>query len=178
MSCADWTPLGPAVSTSSLLGIGLQYLAGQYIYPWRTESSWIGSCRQLQVMLDDGSVHVANVKFKGFTFTGFFSPVQNPPVLNNLYAGALAQLNFSLGGFHGLDVIADGFPKSQQISCSTKAPIGSPVTIGSPSGLLFNPLNGRYTYLWKTQSAWRNTCREFQVTFTDGTVKKAQFKFN
>jgi hypothetical protein len=36
----------------------------QYIYVWKTDSSWAGTCRQLVMQLDDGSVHRANFKFK------------------------------------------------------------------------------------------------------------------
>jgi uncharacterized repeat protein (TIGR01451 family) len=35
-----------------------------YNYVWKTDSSWAGTCRQLVVTLNDGSVHVANFKFK------------------------------------------------------------------------------------------------------------------
>ncbi|MBD0326526.1 MAG: PxKF domain-containing protein, partial [Pyrinomonadaceae bacterium] len=36
----------------------------QYIYTWKTESSWAGTCRQLVITLKDGTVHVANFRFK------------------------------------------------------------------------------------------------------------------
>src|SRR5205085_8595890 len=29
----------------------------QYIYVWKTDASWAGTCRQLVVQLNDGSVH-------------------------------------------------------------------------------------------------------------------------
>lgn len=47
-------------------GSSLSYDAssGQYVYVWKTESSWAGTCRQLVVTLKDGSVHRANFKFK------------------------------------------------------------------------------------------------------------------
>ena len=47
-------------------GSSLNYdtLADQYIYVWKTEKSWAGSCRQLQVQLNDGTLHTANFKFK------------------------------------------------------------------------------------------------------------------
>jgi hypothetical protein len=46
-------------------GSSLSYGSGdQYIYVWKTESSWAGTCRQLNVVLNDGSVHQANFKFK------------------------------------------------------------------------------------------------------------------
>jgi hypothetical protein len=36
----------------------------QYIYVWKTEKAWATKCRQLQVKLKDGTVHMANFKFK------------------------------------------------------------------------------------------------------------------
>jgi hypothetical protein len=36
----------------------------QYIYIWKTEGSWAGTCRQLVLQLNDGSTHRANFKFK------------------------------------------------------------------------------------------------------------------
>lgn len=44
----------------------LQYDAGtgQYLYVWKTEKSWIGQCRILQIKLKDGSSRTALFKFK------------------------------------------------------------------------------------------------------------------
>lgn len=42
----------------------LSYGSGQYTYVWKTESSWVGTCRQLVVKLNDGSEHRANFKFR------------------------------------------------------------------------------------------------------------------
>ncbi len=36
----------------------------QYTYAWKTNKSWAGTCRQLVVILDDGSIHTANFRFK------------------------------------------------------------------------------------------------------------------
>lgn len=35
-----------------------------YTYVWKTEKSWVGTCRQLTVTLTDGTVHEAHFKFK------------------------------------------------------------------------------------------------------------------
>lgn len=45
-------------------GSSLSYDAsvGQYIYVWKTDRLWAGTCRQLVVKLDDGTVHRANFK--------------------------------------------------------------------------------------------------------------------
>jgi uncharacterized repeat protein (TIGR01451 family) len=46
-------------------GSSLTYSSGdQYHYNWKTDSSWAGTCRQLVVTLNDGSIHRANFKFK------------------------------------------------------------------------------------------------------------------
>lgn len=46
-------------------GSTLQYDAttGQYIYVWKTEKAWAGTCRQLQVKYKDGTTQVANFNF-------------------------------------------------------------------------------------------------------------------
>lgn len=36
----------------------------QYNFVWKTEKAWAGTCRQLVVQLNDGSLHRANFKFK------------------------------------------------------------------------------------------------------------------
>jgi hypothetical protein len=54
-----------AASTS-----GLQYDSsvnspiGQYIYVWKTDKAWAGTCRRLDVMLTDGTTHSAQFQFK------------------------------------------------------------------------------------------------------------------
>jgi hypothetical protein len=44
----------------------LSYSPGnnQYLYVWKTQKSWSGTCRQLIVRLIDGSEHIALFKFK------------------------------------------------------------------------------------------------------------------
>jgi hypothetical protein len=36
--------------------------AGQYVYVWKTDKAWAGSCRTLVVKLKDGTLHYANFK--------------------------------------------------------------------------------------------------------------------
>lgn len=45
-------------------GSSLNFGGDQYNYVWKTERSWAGTCRQLVLTLNDGSVHTANFKFK------------------------------------------------------------------------------------------------------------------
>jgi hypothetical protein len=47
-------------------GSSLNYDAAtdQYVYVWKTDASWAGTCRQLVVRLNDGTEHRANFQFK------------------------------------------------------------------------------------------------------------------
>ena len=66
IACDASAPVTDLTDTVTAGGSSLSYDAGsdQYIYIWKTDSSWAGSCRQLIITLNDGSVHVANFKFK------------------------------------------------------------------------------------------------------------------
>jgi hypothetical protein len=52
--------------TTTAGGSALQYNAttNTYSYVWKTDKAWVGTCRQLTVKLNDGSVHTASFKFK------------------------------------------------------------------------------------------------------------------
>jgi uncharacterized repeat protein (TIGR01451 family) len=122
---------------------------------------------------------VRTVEVSPYNFTGFFAPIDNPPVLNEMKAGAAAPVKFSLGGNQGLNIFAAGSPSSVQVSCNSGVPI-SPVeeteTAGQ-SSLSYDAASDRYKYTWKTESSWKNTCRVLTVTLRDGTVHTATFKF-
>jgi hypothetical protein len=64
VSCATGAPQDLIEETVTAGGSSLSYGNGQYVYVWKTDKSWVGNCRQLQVKLTDGSLHVANFIFK------------------------------------------------------------------------------------------------------------------
>jgi uncharacterized repeat protein (TIGR01451 family) len=64
LNCDTNDPGVDVVETLTAGGSSLSYGPDQYVYVWKTESSWAGTCRQLIVKLNDGSTHVANFKFK------------------------------------------------------------------------------------------------------------------
>jgi uncharacterized repeat protein (TIGR01451 family) len=122
---------------------------------------------------------VRTVEVLPYNFTGFFSPIDNPPAFNEMKAGQAAPVKFSLGGNQGLNIFAAGSPSSVQISCNTSDPV-LPVeeteTAGQ-SSLTYDSTSNQYKYTWKTESSWKNTCRQLTVTLRDGTVHTAKFKF-
>jgi predicted extracellular nuclease len=114
-----------------------------------------------------------------YDFTGFFAPVDNLPTLNVSKAGSAIPVKFSLAGDQGLNIFAAGYPLSAPIQCDPSEPtsgIEETVTAGS-SSLSYDPLTGAYTYVWKTNKAWANSCRRLTVVLADGSSHLADFRF-
>lgn len=129
-----------------------------------------------------GNTANANADYQvasGFNFVGFFQPVDNLPTVNVVNAGQSIPINFSLGGNFGLNIFAAGYPVSVQIGCASGAltnNIEETVTAGG-SSLTYEAATDRYTYVWRTDRAWRGTCRQLQVRLTDGSTHAANFQF-
>lgn len=122
---------------------------------------------------------VVGLNLLHYNFTGFFQPVDNLPVFNEVNSGRAIPVKFSLGGYQGLNIFAPGYPLSQQIVCDTGAPlddIEETVTAGG-SSLSYDAGSDRYNYVWKTEKAWAGTCRQLVVQFIDGTIRRANFEF-
>ena len=49
-------------------------------------------------------------------------------------------------------------------------------TNGGASGLTYDGASGFDTYVWKTDKAWAETCRQLVHSFADGTVARPSFK--
>ncbi len=115
-----------------------------------------------------------------YPFNGFFQPVDNLPALNVAKAGSAIPVKFSLGGNQGLNIFYDlTYPASQQINCSTTAPldtIETTVTAGG-SSLSYDASSNQYTYVWKTNSVWAGTCRALVVRTKFGLGDTADLKF-
>jgi len=64
-SCGSTAALDTIEETVTAGGSGLQYdpAADQYIYVWKSDKTWAGTCRQLVVKLKDGTVHWAHFSF-------------------------------------------------------------------------------------------------------------------
>ena len=89
-------------------------------------------------------------------------------MVNEVKAGQSIPVKFSLGGDLGLNILAAGYPASQQIACNNSAPISAvEETTTANQGLTYS--GGQYNYVWKTQKSWAGTCRKFVLRLTDGT---------
>jgi probable HAF family extracellular repeat protein len=117
-----------------------------------------------------------------YDFDGFFSPVDNPDVLNRVRAGSAIPLKFSLGGDQGLDIFAEAggssSPSSRPISCDPAGPTDTleQTVSTNPSGLTYDAATGLYTYVWKTRKDWTG-CRQLVLRLDDGKEYTADFEF-
>ncbi len=104
--------------------------------------------------------------------------MDNSPTVNRVNAGRSIPIKFSLGGNRGLNILAAGYPASQQINISSGTPIDDiEQTTTANQGLTYDAASGQYTYVWKTLSAWSGTSRRFILRLTDGTDHVALFTF-
>ena len=113
-----------------------------------------------------------------YEFSGFFRPVSMTEV-NAVNAGRSVPVLFSLGGDQGLDVIAEGYPRSVQVPCSSVADADAvePTSTPGSSGLTYDAVTDQYHYVWKTDSAWAGQCRQFVLQLDDGSTHRAYFRF-
>ena len=66
VACNSSDPASDLTETVTAGGSSLSYDSStdRYIYVWKTDPSWAGTCRQLVMELNDGSIYRANFRFK------------------------------------------------------------------------------------------------------------------
>lgn len=99
------------------------------------------------------------------------------PTLSSAEAGSAVPVTFILAGNQGPDIIALGYPQSQQITCDGRAPLDGVERTADSSSLSYDPGSNKYTYAWQTDEAWAGTCRQLIVKLIDGAEYKADFRF-
>ncbi len=113
-----------------------------------------------------------------FEFGGFLSPVDGD-IANRATGGSAIPVKFSLGGDRGQDIFAAGSPTVLSVSCDGLGPsdqIEETVTAGN-SRLTYDATDDVYTYVWRTDRNWRETCRKLVLDFRDGSRSVATFDF-
>ena len=124
----------------------------------------------------DGREHAVLLTLVPY-FDGFYQPVDNLPTLNKTKPGKTMPIRFSLGEDKGLDIFAEGYPKSEAIPCDSTATVdGIEETVAGKGGLSYNASTDTYEYAWATGSSWSG-CKQFVMKLKDGTVHRANFIF-
>jgi hypothetical protein len=114
-----------------------------------------------------------------YRFGGFGAPVNAPPIVNTLKAGAGVPVKFSLGGNQGLGIFATGYPASRTVSCRPDATTDEiEQTVNADhSSLRYDAATDTYTYVWKSGMSWAGQCRRLILRLADGIEHTALFRF-
>jgi hypothetical protein len=113
-----------------------------------------------------------------YDFGGWLAPLNALPTRNTVKAGRAVPVKFSLGGDQGLNIFSGTGPGTGSLSCTAVAtdPVEETLTAGS-SSLSYDASTGLYTYVWKTETGWANTCRSFRLNLRDGSTHQISFQF-
>jgi hypothetical protein len=132
-----------------------------------------------------------------YDFNGFFAPVYNYTdaegnlAINVVHAPAAIPVKFSLGGYRGLDVFADNFPRAQDITsdCDQGPVVEMDPELADPNlypatdnpggnSLSYDATTDTYTYVWKTsRQPYANRCWQLILKFNDAVATKAHANF-
>ena len=112
-----------------------------------------------------------------YAFGEFLAPIDSGGVLNIVKAGQGVPVKFSLGGDYGLDVLQSATPSTIACDSASQTDTVETTTTADASRLSYNAATGVYTYVWKTDKAWANSCVMLTVTLADGVSHTALFKF-
>jgi HYR domain len=120
------------------------------------------------------------VTVTGFTFLGFFKPIDNLPVMNTVKGGSTVPVKWRLQGQGGIeitDVAAVDAAKldASPIPCSSAVALDLEFTMTGGTSLRYDPMAPQYILNWQTPRQ-PGTCWELRVPFVDGTVQRAQFR--
>jgi chitinase len=123
---------------------------------------------------DDGAV--------SYVFQGFFSPIDNPPLINTTKAGSAVPVKWRLTTSAGTpvsDPTSFGGLFSYAVDCGLSTQLETPLESTAPgeSSLMYLG-DGNWQINWKTLSSYpKGSCRVLDLLLKDGTHHYANFKF-
>ena len=117
---------------------------------------------------------IVGLDLLNYGFEGYRPPVI-PGNVATITAGSALPMKFTLDDATGLNVLFAN-PRSRRVNCATGAPIGAWSSTLATVGLTESP-PGTYNYDWKTDKAWSETCRVFELTLDDGSYWRATVTF-
>jgi hypothetical protein len=108
-----------------------------------------------------------------------FFGVKKPPAFNDVIAGRVVAVSFTLGGNFGLAIFDEGSPSFERIACGASAGVGPIAPTGGPltASVIYKPEGERYAYATKTDRNWAGTCRSLTLRLNDGSSHVVYFSF-
>jgi hypothetical protein len=129
---------------------------------------------------DSGKTATASLRVI-YNYSGFSSPVDNPPTVNVAKGGQAVRIKWQLTDANGVGISDPGSfagLTSYQANCSQWGGMTDPIPEepSGASGLQYLG-SGNWQYNWKTSKGYAGTCRVMVLTLNDGTQHTAEFKF-
>jgi hypothetical protein len=116
-----------------------------------------------------------------YDWTGFFQPVDMGNVVNKAKAGQSIPIKFSLHGYQGMNIFAQGVQNNPGFTAGTVPPANTSDDIEiyatSVPGLTYDQASDQYTYVWKTDKALAGVSGTFKLVTADGVTHTAMFTF-
>ena len=105
---------------------------------------------------------------------GMSGPLATMPAVTTVKAGTAVPVGLDLGVNAGKKIMAPGSPMSEQVSCGDPSQV-----LGLPAdGGKVNASNGGHVeFVWKTDKAWKGTCRRLVVSFSPSGWNTASAMF-
>jgi hypothetical protein len=116
-----------------------------------------------------------------YNFSGFTSPVDNPPTLNTANSGQAIPLKWRITDANGVPVtnLANVTVKVVGFACSLGTTPDLPQESASGNSGLQNQGNGNYQFNWKTPKTYANSCKTMKLDLGEGPGQErtALFRF-
>ena len=180
------TPTGTVTFTEGATTLGTGTVNGAGVATFTTAALAAGSHYITATFSGDGSFNgstspVLKQDIK-YTFAGFFSPVDNLPIVNSAKAAQAIPVKWRLSDFAGAGVSDPGSflgLTSYVVACGDWTGLASdavPEIAAGSSGLQYLG-DGNWQFNWKTPKDYANQCRIARVALKDGTFKEFNVKF-
>ena len=116
-----------------------------------------------------------------FLFTGFTSPVDNPPILNIAKAGQTIPLKWRITDANGSPItnLTDVTVTATSVACESGTTGDSIEEYAAGNDGLQNLGDGYYQWNWKTPTSYANSCKILRLDFGEsaGSEHTALFQF-
>jgi virginiamycin B lyase len=142
-------------------GSGLARCEGDVAAGAPLDTSTLGT-HTLSVEAEDEAGNVASDEAGYMVVAGVSGKLAPMPAVTTVKAGSTVPVGLDLGVNTGKKVMAAGSPMSEQVSCDDPS-----LVLGTPGagGKVQASSGGHVELVWKTDRAWRGTCRRLVLSF-------------
>jgi len=154
--------------------------SGGWLYPYQGAIDEVAvfhrdlTAAEVQSLFSAGSAGMCKSEYR---FVGFFSPIENLPVINEANGGRTIPVKWRLVDSNGLPVTSlNSFTSLASASISCSADRADAFEEVNGTGLRYDADTSQFIYNWKTDKSWVG-CRLLQLTLSDGTRSYAKFQF-